>query len=279
MNHEIEGLSFQPICTINIEKDENGNGKEYSPQSTYQNTKRLSLNRYGNGPFCRFTIPKINNGKAGVYILLVSGTVMYVGECGDLGGRYNNGYGNISPRNCFEGGQSTNCRINSLVLQAYKQNHVIELLFLESQDRFSLENQLITRLKPEWNRTIGKPSKTIQKAITNQSNSSNFKSSSEKEEKRSSKQSTGSGKYYKLEEYLRKCENDVTLSFEEIEKIIGFVLPPSAYNHMAWWANSGHSHANAWTNVGMRIGLVKLGKSVFLKKSELESKLLTGSKK
>ena len=29
--------------------------------------------------------------------------------------RYNNGYGRISPRNCFQGGQSTNCRVNNLI--------------------------------------------------------------------------------------------------------------------------------------------------------------------
>jgi len=266
MNHEIEGLSFQPICTIKLEEDKNGTVKEYSPQSTYENTKNLSLNVYGQGPFCRFKIPDGNNGKAGVYILLLNGKVVYVGECGDLGSRYNSGYGNISPRNCFEGGQSTNCRINSLILKAHKQSYIIELLFLESQDRFNLENQLITKLKPEWNKTIGKPSKTIQKAVTNRSNSSYFKSSSDQEEKHPSKQSVGSGKYYKLEEYLKKCENDITLTFQEIEKILGFALPLSAYNYPAWWANSGHSHASAWINAGMRTDFIKLGKSVSFKK-------------
>jgi hypothetical protein len=32
----------------------------------------------------------------------------YVGECRDLVKRFNSGYGQISPRNCFVGGRRTN---------------------------------------------------------------------------------------------------------------------------------------------------------------------------
>jgi hypothetical protein len=35
-----------------------------------------------------------------------------------LSARFNAGYGNISPKNCFKGGQETNCRVNNLVHSA-----------------------------------------------------------------------------------------------------------------------------------------------------------------
>jgi hypothetical protein len=44
------------------------------------------------------------------------------------------------------------------------------------------------------------------------------------------------------------------MSFEQIERILGFKLPKSAYEHEAWWSNNatGHSHARAWLAAGWR---------------------------
>ena len=41
-----------------------------------------------------------------------------MGECANLSVRFNAGYGNISPKNCFKGGQETNCRLNNLLYLA-----------------------------------------------------------------------------------------------------------------------------------------------------------------
>lgn len=50
------------------------------------------------------------------------------------------------------------------------------------------------------------------------------------------------------------------MSFSEIERILGFKLPKSAYQHEAWWSNNatGHSHAQAWLKFGWRTGAVDL---------------------
>ena len=69
------------------------------------------------------------------------------------------GYGNISPRNCFEGGQSTNCRINSDILSLFKLKKSIQLYFLETKNRFKIEHELIINQSPVWNKTSGKPSR------------------------------------------------------------------------------------------------------------------------
>ncbi len=46
-------------------------------------------------------------------------------------------------------------------------------------------------------------------------------------------------KYTPLQAHL--CQNGKTLvamSFDEIEALLGFALPPSAHNHRAWWSNN-----------------------------------------
>jgi hypothetical protein len=50
------------------------------------------------------------------------------------------------------------------------------------------------------------------------------------------------------------------MSFIEIERILGFKLPKSAYQHEAWWSNNatGHSHARAWLKFGWRTESVDL---------------------
>jgi len=73
-------------------------------------------------------------------------------------------------------------------------------------------------------------------------------------------------KYRPLGDYLvKQCEVSVSLTFQEIEKILGFSLPPSAYNHRAWWANSlSHPQAGSWLNVGWKVCKVNMEKKTAL---------------
>jgi hypothetical protein len=60
-------------------------------------------------------------------------------------------------------------------------------------------------------------------------------------------------KYTPLSNYLKtKGFAETPLTFREVEKILGTSLPPSAYEHRAWWANetAGHVHAKAWLDAG-----------------------------
>ena len=61
-----------------------------------------------------------------------------------------------------------------------------------------------------------------------------------------------SKKYRLLSDYLYAAsESSVSLSFGQIEEILKFKLPDSAYNHRAFWANTtSHSIALSWMNVG-----------------------------
>ena len=61
------------------------------------------------------------------------------------------------------------------------------------------------------------------------------------------------GKYAPLTRFLRQQEgHSITLSFGELEKILGFSLPGSAYRYSSWWANSanGQSQIRGWKDAG-----------------------------
>ncbi|MBU9322035.1 HNH endonuclease [Burkholderia gladioli] len=65
-------------------------------------------------------------------------------------------------------------------------------------------------------------------------------------------------KYALLGDYLRKeTGSEITLTFDQIEQIIGTNLPPSAAKHDEWWQNStpgtdSHVQALAWMTTGWR---------------------------
>ena len=67
------------------------------------------------------------------------------------------------------------------------------------------------------------------------------------------------GKYTALENYLRDLppdQTEVTLSFEQIERIVGARLPPSAYEYQQWWDHEkegNHVNARAWANAGWKV--------------------------
>ena len=65
--------------------------------------------------------------------------------------RFNSGYGNISPRNCFEN-QETNYRCNNLVFSATGAGEKISLWFFPTPDYKKVEAELRANLRPPWDR-------------------------------------------------------------------------------------------------------------------------------
>ena len=55
---DIQDYTFGHVCEIIPNLDDEGNVIEIFPQSQYENKKNLDLNKYGKGPFCKFTIDK-----------------------------------------------------------------------------------------------------------------------------------------------------------------------------------------------------------------------------
>jgi hypothetical protein len=147
------GLKFKRIGRIKLKKDKNNKIINYRPQGRYNNIRKIPLNRYGKGSFCYFSIPSSWVDKAGIYLFLIRNQIKYIGECDDLFYRVYD-YGNISPRKCFDRGQSTNCKINKLILRNFKRG--INLWFYNTdkmsiRKRRRIEKKLISTLHPTWN--------------------------------------------------------------------------------------------------------------------------------
>ncbi|WP_353227949.1 hypothetical protein [Novosphingobium sp.] len=62
------------------------------------------------------------------------------------------------------------------------------------------------------------------------------------------------GKYDPLRRYLETRDDDSwEASLADVESVLGFALPNSAYTYYAWWANEtsgSHSHAKSWQEAG-----------------------------
>lgn len=62
-----------------------------------------------------------------------------------------------------------------------------------------------------------------------------------------------------LASWLEGASSPVTISFQDLEDIIGQSLPPSARRHRAWWANNpGRTLARQWLAAGWRAEQVDL---------------------
>lgn len=62
-------------------------------------------------------------------------------------------------------------------------------------------------------------------------------------------------KYETLCDHLRSMAEPVWRArFADVEAVLGFSLPRSAYSYPAWWSNdaTGHSHSLAWLDAGWK---------------------------
>ncbi|MCL5735369.1 MAG: hypothetical protein M1274_07220 [Actinobacteria bacterium] len=84
------------------------------------------------------------------------------------------------------------------------------------------------------------------------------------------------GKYDRLEEFLRLTpETEITLSFVQIETILGARLPASAQIYAALWANEKngpHVQAKAWERAGFKAQASLTGQTVTFRRTT-EAKL------
>ncbi len=80
-------------------------------------------------------------------------------------------------------------------------------------------------------------------------------------------------KYIPLADYFKICsQNEVTLTYGQIETIIGHTLPNAAYLSSSWWKKTKPPalHYFAWADNGFSVKDVKLGKTVTFQVSTLE---------
>lgn len=111
------------------------------------------LNNQGDNVFCEFSISSTQLSRLkGVYCFTVGETIKYFGRSHDpFEKRLNQGYGHISPKNCYRDGQSTNCHLNSLIAKYFSEvNFYVYPLGQDSMIN-QFEKLLIDLYKPEWN--------------------------------------------------------------------------------------------------------------------------------
>ena len=248
------------ICEIRPNRDVGGNIEEYSFFEQFSDRTDLKFHQYGMGPFCRFIIPHSYWGRSGVYFIFENNALRYIGRCANLESRFNEGYGTIFLKNCLNGGQQTNCRLNHLIFERCKDNNRIELYFYETPNYEEVEERLISYYSPPWNKS----------SINNSSYHSHEKNSLKLFHSKPTSNKK-SGKYAGLADLLNISKtNEIILTFSEIESVVG-PLPPSAYKYPAWWANElTHSHAQTWLDLGWKVVLVKIGKFVKFSRGVLE---------
>lgn len=151
-----EQYNFEMAARISPATDSTGGVEAFTPHTTYENPKNLPLHHYGEGPFCKFHIPS-SYSEAGIYLMSVNGAAMYIGGCNSLSKCMNDGYGAITARDCYEGGQPVHCRVNHLIFEAVKAGEEIELWFFKIPERQTLGAEMLKTIRPPWNQKEAVP--------------------------------------------------------------------------------------------------------------------------
>jgi len=111
------------------------------------------LNNYGDKVYSHFGISENEVfNKKGIYTYYLNDKIKYIGITKDnYQKRINNGYGNISPKNCFKDGQTTNCHLNWLISSSFN-NIKFYVKIMDNVDQImSIEKKLIQKYDPPWN--------------------------------------------------------------------------------------------------------------------------------
>jgi len=111
------------------------------------------LNKYGDLEYSTFYLANQDqHNLKGVYFYYLNDELKYIGRCRDnMKKRVNNGYGKISPKKCFIDGQSTNCKVNSLITKN-RDNIVLKMFVMDDVKEIEeLESRLILECEPVWN--------------------------------------------------------------------------------------------------------------------------------
>lgn len=150
------GYDFAHAFDISLQRDGEGTVWRDLPHERYARKGQARLLPGGEGPFCRFDCPP-GLDDAGVYLIASGDQVCYVGQTSNgLSERFGanaKGFGRISPRNCYAGGQPTSVRINGLVLGESEKGQRCAVWFLPVplSDLDVVEDEIKRRFSPPWN--------------------------------------------------------------------------------------------------------------------------------
>lgn len=244
--------SFSFVDSLSVERTDAGRVDIKMPQVRYGKSDEYSVHQYGWGPFCKFSVDTSDYvGSEGVYIFTAGYEIKYVGETVDLHNRIQSGYGNISPKNCFEGGQQTNCRINHLIFETVRNGDRVSLWVEETRERNQRETELVEQYNPPWNSASDESPSVTTPHSTPQQSRSQSKNQNPPSSSVVATERTRNGKYAPLFDYLERSDaNILHLSMDEIEDIIDATLSASAKKYDTYWRSSSQPHAKVWAELG-----------------------------
>lgn len=136
---------FKYQCDIKAEVSENGDIITYNPADKYKKKETTNLNEYGKLDFC-YLLKMALCKDSGVYAIYENDKLIYIGRAKNFCSRWGKvNYGAISPKNCYVGGQSTNCKINGYICEKLKEGKKLELYFYKTEDYKVVEKNLLDK--------------------------------------------------------------------------------------------------------------------------------------
>ncbi len=109
-------------------------------------------NKYGKGLFCHFSLKREETGACAYFWLRENGNPnelndrFYVGQTDDLQQRFYN-YGHISPSDCMEDGNSTDCKMNKVLLKHKK----VDLYVCPTKNPKKVESEILETIATLYN--------------------------------------------------------------------------------------------------------------------------------
>lgn len=275
---EVCGYEFETVGRLDPDRTDAGVVAVETPQPEYEASDERAVHSEGWGPFCRFELREPRASRPGVYLVTVDDEAVYVGEAADVGDRFSEGYGDVSPADCFEDGAERVCRMNTNVFHAARAGkdvhvHLHATADFEGSDeenealRRIIRGDLLSSFDAAWNREDGEAAvdAAVADAAEATADAANDATANDAAESNAEgavrRGSPPSGKYGPLYDYLADHELDrVRLSFAELEVVLGAPVPDSARNWRQWWTNSeeSHPHARSWLRAGYEVASLSL---------------------
>ena len=111
------------------------------------------LNKNGDKKYCEVILENVDLSRKGLYVFVVNNVIMYLGRSSKIAykSRLKGDYFRITPAKCYRTGQSTSCRVNSLINSSIDDVYV-GLYPMEGVAQINnLESQILSSNKFLWN--------------------------------------------------------------------------------------------------------------------------------